>query len=652
MNKKIKEQISLISFFLALSLFFLGSMICFVPGRDEVWFLSVAIIIVPAYFSKNKWLKFFTVLILILSLKLSFDAFQRGKNYQRFMATQKTEYLCKEKIKLERVPFRRPSEDKFCFDYAGVLLDDTSQEIENQSSSIKRSFDIDFVVIIVPTLGENDIVETAVRLFSQWEIGKSTQGKKGILILIAQKEQKIKIEIGYDLEGIYTDTYVGQVEREILKEFLEQSEWDIGFLATIENFLFRIFNNDLMEEVINISSPEDDLKYYSQGAGATNVFDFGAALKRPLPDNYDELKKYFSAQPTPKLAFDRYMELCSQAVKHNNDLTLFTDLSNDFWKGWRHTSGQSKAEAREIAGLPYYIKQKNNYAIVFFPATDPKDLKKACMYFFSRCEVGWQVDINTMTRSLRCVGPGWWMVQDLFQPYSEIIMEEYNLYWGFLTPWDDKHGVAPYGLDYDVYDKNGSIYPIKVWQDYQKISSLKTGDRLISINGEKIRDKKHFWNLHDSVLAGKEYAFKLIRNGRAMIVKEKITEYPDGFKKFRPCLKTPRLWMGVYMVQSLDSEWEYTRKLRNRGMFKYTSLCYVLEVYPGSPADKAGLKVGDLILHYGMNDDNGEIMPYDVIKCLYKTKPGESIEFTILRDMKDKMKIKVTPEETCHRGYF
>ena len=157
MNEKIKEQISLMSFFLALSLFFLGSMICFVPGREAVWFLPVAIITVPAFFSKNKWLKFFTLLILILSLKLSFNAFQRGKNYQRLMENRKTEYLYNEKIKLERVSFRRPSEDKFCFDYAGVLLDDTFQEIEKQSASIKRSFDIDFVVMIIPTLGENDI---------------------------------------------------------------------------------------------------------------------------------------------------------------------------------------------------------------------------------------------------------------------------------------------------------------------------------------------------------------------------------------------------------------------------------------------------------------------------------------------------------------
>ena len=98
------------------------------------------------------------------------------------------------------------------------------------------------------------------------------------MILIAKKEQKTKVEVGYDLEPIYTDLYVGQVEREILTEFFEQAIWDKGFLATIESFTFRIFNNDLTREVKEIASPlGGDLDYYSQGAGASHVFDFGSA---------------------------------------------------------------------------------------------------------------------------------------------------------------------------------------------------------------------------------------------------------------------------------------------------------------------------------------------------------------------------------------
>ncbi len=547
----------------------------------------------------------------------------------------------------------RPSIEQWCFDFADVLSPEIEREINNQGRGIQKAFDVDFVVAVIPSIEGQDIDRYTLDLFSRWEIGKSTQGKKGILILVAKKEQRVRIEVGYDLEAIYTDAYIGQVEREILKEFLEQAEWGRGFLAAIESFLFRIYNKDLMQEVRGISSPGHDLKYYSQGAGAANVFDFGAALRNPLPETPAKVKEYFSAQPTPELAFQRYMELNAKAVKHNNDLTLFTELSNKFWRGWKHTSGQARAEAEHISGKPYVIKQKDNHAVVFFPEADAKKLKKTPMYFLAKTDQGWQIDINTMTRAMRCVGPGWWMVTDLFHPYSAIIMEDYNLVHGFLTQWGDSTGYHHFFiLGYGLYDENESGYHIGVYRSYEEKSNLKTGDRVMAINGEKIRSWKHFWSFFDDAPAGSSYTFDLIRNGKRMIVKEKLMGYPDGFALFRPCLEIPRRWIGVYMVQSLDREWRYTIKLRDQGKFRYSSLCSILEVYPNSPADRAGLKPNDLIVDYGVDDDNGEIMPYDIIKLINRINPGEYIELTILRDLKHIMKIKVIPEKTWHKGYF
>jgi C-terminal processing protease CtpA/Prc len=232
-------------------------------------------------------------------------------------------------------------------------------------------------------------------------------------------------------------------------------------------------------------------------------------------------------------------------------------------------------------------------------------------------------------------------------------MEDYNLANGFLTSWDDQSGYNHYYiLDSYFYDEKEPGVHLGVSQTYESKSNLKTGDSILSVNGEKIRERKHLWDILDKTIAGEEYTFTLLRNGKQMTVKEKFMSNPDGFELFRPCLKTPRRWMGVYMVQSLDSEWRHTMKLRDQGKFEHSSLCSILEVYPGSPADKAGLRPNDLIVDYGMDDDNGEIMPYDVIKCLYKTKPGESMELTIVRNLNSIIKIKINPEETRYEGYF
>ena len=161
-----------------------------------------------------------------------------------------------------------------------------------------------------------------------------------------------------------------------------------------------------------------------------------------------------------------------------------------------------------------------------------------------------------------------------------------------------------------------------------------------------------FDSMFDEAAAGSTFRFELVRNGRRIVVEETFLAGRDGYEAFRRCLKTPRRWIGVYLIQTLNLEWNITRKLRDQGMFNYSSLCYVLEVYPGSPADRAGLKQEDFILDYGVPDDNGEIMPYDVVDHLYELKPGESLDLTVLRDKKDVIKIKIMPEETLHKGYF
>ena len=145
-------------------------------------------------------------------------------------------------LKKGKVPLRRPSQSRYCFDFAGVVPQDVVRDIDDYGESLKEEFDIDFVVIVTASIDGKDINAFAADIFSRWEIGKDTKGRKGILILIAQKEQKVKIEVGYDLEHIYTDIYVARVEREMLEEFLAQADWERGFLATIENFIERTYH--------------------------------------------------------------------------------------------------------------------------------------------------------------------------------------------------------------------------------------------------------------------------------------------------------------------------------------------------------------------------------------------------------------------------
>jgi uncharacterized membrane protein YgcG len=552
-----------------------------------------------------------------------------------------------------QIPQERPDPAKHCFDFAQTLSEDLISKIDAEFSALKRHYDIDFVCIILPELREEDgdILDFATRIFQQWGIGASTKGAKGFLFLISMKEQKIKIEVGHDLEEIFTNEYVEQMQKEIFKEMLEQGEWEVAFLASMENIVTRI--NKFYNQGVDVQA----ISTYqggslSGGAGATTVFDFAAALKKPLPQLPAQVREYFSAQPTPELCFQRYLDSLAKNIS-DYTLELFTAESQKFFQTHPTSTGQRRSEIEDMDGKGYYVRQKNNHAVVIFAANDKKDTLTLIVYFLRNSGHGWQMDMNTMTRSLQYVGPNWLAMSELFHPYSEILMQEYNIVDGFFKRWDDPGGYIPfYRLGEGLYDENIPGFRIGVPESREKISSLKTGDIVLAINGEKIRDWKHLFSFFNDAPAGSSYKITLERDGEQITVTETLTGYTDGFETFKKYLQTPRMWLGVYMAQSTDREWRETRKMRDEGKFRYSGLCSILEVCPDSPADKAGLKPMDLIVDYGKDDDNGEIMSDDIMKCLAATKPGESIEFTVVRDLKDIITTTVTPKESRDKEYF
>lgn len=65
------------------------------------------------------------------------------------------------------IPAKRPSESRWCFDYTGTLPYELVQRVDNQSYSIRKHFDVDFVVMIIPSLDERNLVELAAELFTK-----------------------------------------------------------------------------------------------------------------------------------------------------------------------------------------------------------------------------------------------------------------------------------------------------------------------------------------------------------------------------------------------------------------------------------------------------------------------------------------------------
>lgn len=132
------------------------------------------------------------------------------------------------------------SEDKFparqglINDFADVIQQDAKKEMEIRVQEVLQKTGTTVVVATMPTIGENYLQGYVNDLYHTWGIGKKGENK-GVLIFVAIKERKIRIETGYGVEGILPDGKVGEIIRNEMMPYLEKGDYGTGILNAVKN---------------------------------------------------------------------------------------------------------------------------------------------------------------------------------------------------------------------------------------------------------------------------------------------------------------------------------------------------------------------------------------------------------------------------------
>ena len=87
----------------------------------------------------------------------------------------------------------------------------------------------ELTVVTLPDLGGEEVEPVAVDLFQAWGIGKKGTDE-GVLILLASKERRVRIEVGYGLEGILPDGLCGSIIRRVMAPNLAAGRIGQGLL--------------------------------------------------------------------------------------------------------------------------------------------------------------------------------------------------------------------------------------------------------------------------------------------------------------------------------------------------------------------------------------------------------------------------------------
>jgi uncharacterized protein len=123
-------------------------------------------------------------------------------------------------------------------DFAHVLADSSRAQLESYAGRLEQATGVQMALVTIDSLDGEPIEDVANSLYRKWGVGK--KGKdEGILLLLAIKDRRDRIEIGYGLEPILPDGFDGGVLR-AARPLLQQGDYGQAMFAAAEQMGSRI----------------------------------------------------------------------------------------------------------------------------------------------------------------------------------------------------------------------------------------------------------------------------------------------------------------------------------------------------------------------------------------------------------------------------
>jgi len=126
-------------------------------------------------------------------------------------------------------------------DFASVIDETSRQQIADLSARIQQATGDVLVVATVDTVQPWDIQSFATKMFENGGRGIGARGKdNGTLMLLAVKDRRVRIEVGYALEEFITDGFAGEVSRDTMTPYFRRGEYGQGLKAGAEAIAQRL----------------------------------------------------------------------------------------------------------------------------------------------------------------------------------------------------------------------------------------------------------------------------------------------------------------------------------------------------------------------------------------------------------------------------
>src|SRR5580658_3445732 len=141
-------------------------------------------------------------------------------------------------------------------DQAGVINAQTRGNLETKLKDLEDKSGIQLVVATVKSLQGSDIETYANQLFRLWKLGHA-QKNNGVLLLVAPNEHKVRIEVGYGLEGTLTDALSSVIIASAIIPRFKTNDYSGGIERGVDGII-SVLSGDSAERQPKVDVRSDD----------------------------------------------------------------------------------------------------------------------------------------------------------------------------------------------------------------------------------------------------------------------------------------------------------------------------------------------------------------------------------------------------------
>lgn len=124
-------------------------------------------------------------------------------------------------------------------DLTSTLTAGQQAALESRLAQFEQQKGSQLAVLLIPTTQPESIEQYSIRVVDVWKLGRK-KVDDGILIIVAKNDHKMRIEVGYGLEGVVPDVIAKRIVAEIMAPHFKQGDFFGGINAAVEQLIALI----------------------------------------------------------------------------------------------------------------------------------------------------------------------------------------------------------------------------------------------------------------------------------------------------------------------------------------------------------------------------------------------------------------------------